>query len=106
MVKHSGISTFEPRFILVLLVSITALGCSKSGKKRNMIVAENTSNDVPRKNRVENKRGSGRNVVVMRKVNGVYEIPTEVNDETMYFIFDTHAGMISMSNAKAIFLRK
>jgi aspartyl protease family protein len=42
----------------------------------------------------------------MNKSNGVYEIPTEINGIPMHFIFDTGAGLISISVTEASFLYK
>ncbi len=42
----------------------------------------------------------------MKKVNGVYYIPIRVNGTEMDFIFDTGAGIISMSYLEASFLYK
>lgn len=36
----------------------------------------------------------------MKKINGVYVIPTEINGVSMDFIFDTGAGLISISETK------
>jgi len=45
-------------------------------------------------------------VVKMAKQNGVYQIPVTINGSEMYFIFDTGAGMISISTVEATFLYK
>lgn len=45
-------------------------------------------------------------VVQMEKVNGVYQIPCEVNGIEMKFIFDTGASDISISKTEANFLAK
>jgi len=42
----------------------------------------------------------------MEKRNGVYYIPVELNGSKMNFIFDTGAGIISISETEAIFLLK
>jgi len=42
----------------------------------------------------------------MEKHNGVYQIPVTINGSEMYFIFDTGAGMISISTVEATFLYK
>lgn len=49
---------------------------------------------------------NGKTVVKMEKINGVYEIPTEIDGIPMYFIFDTGAGLISISTTEASFLYK
>jgi aspartyl protease family protein len=48
----------------------------------------------------------GRTTVKMEKSNGVYKIPVTINGSEMYFIFDTGAGMISISTVEATFLYK
>lgn len=46
-------------------------------------------------------------VIAMRKSpGGVYEIPILVNGTNMYFIFDTGAGIVSISQTEANFLAK
>jgi aspartyl protease family protein len=45
-------------------------------------------------------------IVKMAKQNGVYQIPVTINGSEMYFIFDTGAGMISISTVEATFLYK
>ena len=59
-----------------------------------------SSNERPSKN---NKRTT---VVKMEKINGVYQIPVQVNGVKMFFIFDTGASTISISETEAIFLYK
>lgn len=44
--------------------------------------------------------------IKMNKVNGVYEIPAEINGIPMNFIFDTGASVISISATEATFLYK
>jgi len=45
-------------------------------------------------------------VIKMEKQDGVYMIPVEVNGVKMYFIFDTGASTISISETEALFLYK
>lgn len=52
------------------------------------------------------KKKKGKNTVYMLKDGGVYHIPVYVNDIKMKFIFDTGAGMISISSTEAGFLYK
>lgn len=89
----------------LILVVIVVSGCSQSGQKR---FAHNSSEVTTTHsyNKSPAKISYGKTVVLMTKVNGVYEIPTEVNGVKMHFIFDTGAGMISMSNVEAGFLYK
>lgn len=42
----------------------------------------------------------------MTKANSVYEIPTEINGVPMHFIFDTGAGLISISETEIQLLTK
>lgn len=42
----------------------------------------------------------------MEKINGVYQIPVDVNGIRMFFIFDTGASTISISETEANFLMK
>ena len=55
---------------------------------------------------VPTQSDEGRTTVKMEKRNGVYQIPVTINGSEMYFIFDTGAGMISMSTVEATFLYK
>lgn len=87
--------------LLLLLTFVSVLSCSKSGRRRSMM------NDTAVSETSENiSRNTHQTIVKMTRINGVYEIPTEVNGVQMHFIFDTGAGMISMSGAEAIFLYK
>src|SRR5690348_5292555 len=72
-------------------------GCSRSGrigKNRNSIST------------TKNSKTSTPVIIKMQKINGVYEIPIEINGITMRFIFDTGAGIISISDVEALFLYK
>src|SRR6218665_31500 len=52
-------------------------------------------------------RSTGKKTVVkMEKINGVYQIPVEVNGVKMSFIFDTGESVISISETEASFLWK
>jgi aspartyl protease family protein len=55
---------------------------------------------------VPSQGDEGRTTVKMEKSNGVYKIPVTINGSEMYFIFDTGAGMISISTVEATFLYK
>jgi aspartyl protease family protein len=57
--------------------------------------------------KLEQRITSGEKTVVkMERINGVYQIPVEVNGVKMYFIFDTGASIISISETEANFLWK
>jgi aspartyl protease family protein len=85
--------------IILFLLLNGCGGCSKSGRLKNRHNPEFITN---------NKRNLGgqKNIIKMEKVNGVFQIPVEVNGVKMYFIFDTGASTISISETEAIFLYK
>jgi aspartyl protease family protein len=91
--------------LLIILIFVSLIfSCSKSGRRKvkegsNRAVASETP-------RVEVSESGEKTIVKIKKVNGVYEIPTEINGVEMYFIFDTGAGLISISETEAIFLYK
>lgn len=68
-------------------------GCSKSGRRQvvmNKIQKENSPDFSIAENRAD------KTIVKMKKVNGVYEVPTIINGIPMQFIFDNGAGLISI----------
>lgn len=74
-------------------------GCSKSGNRETILRNEHDG--------LHNEKGTdSRNVIKMQERNGVYEIPTEINGVPMEFIFDTGAGLISISSTEVNFLLK
>ena len=85
-------------------------GCSKSGRMHHRFIAV----DSMRRDTVGPAVGptvpsqgdEGKTTVKMEKRNGVYQIPVTINGSEMYFIFDTGAGMISISSVEATFLYK
>jgi aspartyl protease family protein len=97
-------------------------GCSKSGRIRRRLSdtgrrsADTISRNVLRDSadRIGPAKGPtvptrddvGSTSVKMEKRNGVYQIPVTINGSEMYFIFDTGAGMISISSVEATFLYK
>ncbi len=95
-------------------------GCSKSGRiRRRLVDAGRTEDTAPRGVRdssvrvgpavgptVPTRDDVGKTSVKMEKRNGVYQIPVTINGSEMYFIFDTGAGMISISSVEATFLYK
>jgi len=86
--------------ILILCILFCA-SCAKSGRKRNL----GSSNNF--EYRKENRLINGEKTIIkMQKVDGVYQIPVDVNGVRMSFIFDTGASIISISNTEAIFLAK
>src|SRR5690349_10430416 len=102
-----------------LLLLIIAFGCiSFSGctgcshtntrtQKKNSIVKVNENAKRDDKSDTHHKKDRSKTVVKMtRDDGGVYKIPVEINGTEMYFIFDTGAGMISISTTEANFLYK
>ena len=90
-------------FICLQIMIAGCSGCSKSGHRNT------TGNRERRKDRVigeDEKNTEGKTIVKMNKNNGVYEIPTEINGIPMHFIFDTGAGLISISTTETNFLYK
>jgi aspartyl protease family protein len=92
--------------ITIILFSASLLlsgcsGCSKSGRLKK-------KNDDTHRSEIitEKKEFSGKTVVKMEKENGIYKIPITVNGVRMAFIFDTGAGLISISNVEASYLYK
>lgn len=91
------LSTYS--LIIICIFLSGCRGCSTSGLR--------DSTNKPQKNQSVNEtRNHGATVVKMFKINGVYQIPVEINGFEMYFIFDTGAGLISISATEAGFLYK
>ena len=88
--------------LIVCLFLSGCRGCSKSGIKDTGTV----TNFPKKRTSVNENTGKSKTVVKMIKVNGVYQIPVEINGYEMYFIFDTGAGLISISATEAVFLYK
>jgi len=91
-------------FILVLIIPIIfsdCSGCTKSGRYKK-------KNDSSQSTEVTStkRQFSGKTIVKMTKENGVYKIPVSINNLNMVFIFDTGAGLISISNVEASYLYK
>ena len=94
-------------FILSVFFSLLLPGCSGCSKSAQKQMLMEHSNERPTRNRREEPVTPGEKTTIkMEKVNGVYEIPTEIDDIPMHFIFDTGAGMISISETEARFLYK
>jgi aspartyl protease family protein len=90
--------------ILSLLISVLlsgCSGCSQSGR-RNVVKMDRTSQSNEEPVRTKGPK----TVVKMEKVNGVLQIPVDVDGVKMFFIFDTGASTISISETEANFLWK
>ena len=92
-----------PTIIISLFVLLSGCsGCSKSGRKQRI----SSSSNAPNSRREERPIYGKKTIVKMEKINGVFQIPVEVNGVKMYFIFDTGASIISISETEANFLWK
>lgn len=96
-------------YLSIFSISISLLlsgcsGCSKSAQKRLLEHQDTTYHSSSR--REERVISGEKTTIKMEKANGVYEIPTEIDDIPMHFIFDTGAGLISISETEATFLYK
>ena len=89
------------RWITLLSIALFFFGCPRSGRIRSR--GEPVVNTPQEASPTQD---TGKTVVKMTKINGVYEIPMSVNGIEMYFIFDTGASTISISETEAIFLYK
>jgi len=90
--------------IIILLIAIIfsgCSGCSKSGRYKKKNGGSQPSEVVTSK-----RQFSGKSIIKMTKENGVYKIPVLINGLNMVFIFDTGAGLISISNVEASYLYK
>jgi aspartyl protease family protein len=82
-------------------------GCSKSGvsshqsRSHERAAPEVVQNKPDPIVNIVNEPDSDVNVVKMIKQDGVYHIPVEINGVSLYFIFDTGAGLISISSKEA-----
>ncbi|RFM34997.1 retropepsin-like aspartic protease family protein [Chitinophaga silvisoli] len=97
------------QLFIMLSVVLFLSGCSgfsQSGRRKgHKHPATDTVAQAPATT-IDAPNPEGRTVVKMEKINGVYQVPIEVNDVRMHFIFDTGAGMISISETEALFLYK
>lgn len=85
----------------VSFVLLACLGCSQSGRRNAVHI------DKANPNNEESFRSKGdKTIVKIEKINGVYQIPVQVNGIKMFFIFDTGASTISISEIEASFLWK
>lgn len=92
-------------YYLLLIITLffpACSGCSKSAQKQAI-----SRNQGQRESKLESRSsGDSKTIIKMDKINGVYQIPVEVNGVNMYFIFDTGASIISISDMEAGFLYK
>lgn len=105
---------------IIMIISILLIafsGCSYSAqreaKMRKSIKQDNVHAILPKEKPAIEKKETpsivekeAPTVVKMEKFNGVYRIPVEINGSKMYFIFDTGASIISISETEVLFLIK
>jgi aspartyl protease family protein len=89
-------------FIITSIFLPGCSGCSKSGQKQRL----SSQSERTVSSRGTRPKSNSKTVVKMEKVNGVFQIPVYVNDVKMFFIFDTGASTISISETEANFLWK
>ena len=90
--------------IYIIICLILLYACTQSGRREPNFSSEEQSN-VSQTNCPRSK-WNGQTVVKMKKKNGVYEVPVEINGSKMFFIFDTGASDITISLTEATFLYK
>jgi aspartyl protease family protein len=88
--------------ISVLLITLLTGcgGCSRSARRMQ------SGRDDASRRRDTSAPADEENAVQMEKIDGVYQIPVDIDGVPMHFIFDTGAGMISISDTEALFLYK
>jgi aspartyl protease family protein len=87
-----------PVFLFLIAIGFCGCsGCSKSGTGNRYLPPKKPSPVVS----TENYPDTSGNIVKMIKQDGVYHIPVSINGVSLYFIFDTGAGYISISSAEA-----
>jgi len=89
--------------IYIVCGIVLFMACSQSGRRQPNSSKETTSTHSSNKT---TKSWSKKTVVEMKKKDGINQIPVEICGAKMFFIFDTGAGMVSISAAEAIFLYK
>lgn len=81
------------KFYALCFAVLFMASCSRSGHRRTADLPVRVS-------------GEDSNVVKIEQLDGVYQIPVEINGIPMHFIFDTGASIISISETEAVFLYK
>ena len=93
-------------YITFSLVLSGCNGCSKSAQKFRDSKESTTSRKERKPRKSRQSKSKGKTIIKMEKRNGVYYVPVELNGTKMDFIFDTGAGIISISETEATFLMK
>jgi aspartyl protease family protein len=99
-IRHNSILLIICLLIFNLVTGCS--GCSKSGIREAASLNEKPSY----RKEFHQRNNQRRTVVKMQKINGVYQIPVEIDGVEMFFILDTGAGLISISATEARFLYK
>jgi len=97
-------NTKIPIFCFISLITLSFFSCEHKSGRRNAHQQKN--NTYIERTNPATKALQDKTIVKMTKSNGIYQIPVEINGVRMYFIFDTGAGLISISAAEANFLYK
>lgn len=98
----------QRNFYIIVLLLLSLVSCSQSGRRKTINNKQNTLTKSQKTNSVSkvNQMKNGKTVVNIVKSGGVFEVPIEINDVKMHFIFDTGAGIVSISETEALFLWK
>lgn len=89
-------------FILIVNISLIFFSsCTYSPRRKS-----DQKNQIVHRDNSASKNNGRKTIVRMKKANGVYQIPIIVNGVKMFFIFDTGASIISISETEAYFLYK
>ena len=103
------------RLLIMILVLVSGVfsgctGCSntnsRANKKNSYVRVDEKKSEGNHRDRDEDQDRTRTTVKMVRDDGGVYKVPVEINGTEMYFIFDTGAGMISISTTEANFLYK
>ena len=85
--------------LIIIFVLFSCEGCSKSARKARQ-------NGATTQRSISSRENRGSATIKMVKIGGVYQIPIEVNDIPLYFVFDTGASTISISTTEALLMLK
>jgi aspartyl protease family protein len=106
MILKTRNNSFHLKIFLVLLNLVligfnSCTGCSKSRIQREKLKKQSkVSTTIEELNRGTNQ------IPLIKDESGVYQIPVLINGVEMFFVFDTGASLISISNVEANFLFK
>ena len=111
--RKSHIIIYYLLFVITFFLFSSCNGCSNAqlhrARKTNEEESKSITKKIDRETKTKSKTrrtSNGRTVVKMTKKNGVYTVPIEINGAKMFFIFDTGASYVSLSETEANFLIK